>query len=556
MSAKRQPSERAAPVSEAEFRSIVTNAPVGIGQTTPDGRVTVANQKLCEILGLSPNELIGRNIGDFVHPEERGREEVLIAALGSGKSDTFTIERRYLRPDQGIVWTVLTVSALRDADGNLTSLLGVVHDITARKQAEANLRALSETLEQRIAQRTALLRLLNDVTAAANRSQALHEGLRSALERICREQHCAFGQVLLPTDDGPDVLVSSDLQFVAQEERRADFERFAAASRIAPGHDLAARVFETGEPAWITDLQNRFDPRRAPLIDELGVKSAVAFPVLSGAEVVAVVELLCEQPSEPAEGALETLASIGTQLGRVVERERASDVLRRAERLASLGTFAAGIAHEVNNPLSSILMSARYALRPEQSREAVNGLLREIIGDTERCAQIVRDVRRFAQNEPGERVATPVADVLQRAEELTRRLAEQQGVQVQLKVAQGLAPVVGNTAQLEQGFVNIFANAIQASKSGEVVLVRASGLPGKVRVQVSDQGRGMEDREREHAFDPFYTTRSREGGSGLGLSLARGIFTGHRGSVEIKSQPGHGTTVVVELPTGDSMRMP
>ena len=289
----------------------------------------------------------------------------------------------------------------------------------------AELRALNESLEQAVAQRTAMLTLLHDIASAANSARTFEDAVAFAVQRISAQFQCAFAQALVPTEDEPEILSPTS---VFAEQVPGRFDRFRAATRearITAGADLLGRSLRTRSPARTDDPARDLLPARAALARELGLRAGVAFPILVGHEVVAVLEFYLERPMAFDERLLDAVASVGTQLGRVSERQHAERILRRTERLAAMGTFAAGIAHEVNNPLSSILMTARHALKREPDRAALNGLLQEIVEDTERCARIVRDVLRFAREDRGERQPVRINELVERVLHLTQRRAEQ-----------------------------------------------------------------------------------------------------------------------------------
>ncbi|MEW6251626.1 MAG: ATP-binding protein, partial [Planctomycetota bacterium] len=456
--------------------------------------------------------------------------------------------------DPQLLWSLLTAlgpvsnTCILPAPVAPWALVSAVQAALRARRRQYELRALNETLEQRIAERAGLITLLHDVASAANGARDLEGALAFALRRICDHYDCAFAQALFPADDDPDVLVPGPV-FHAQEPAR--FESFRAATRSAAirrGQDLAGRVFADGRPRATQDIAADLRPARAAAAAALGIAAGLAVPVLVGDEVVAVLEFHFGRPVEADKRLLDALSSVGAQLGRIIERQRAELILRRNERLASMGNFAAGIAHELNNPLSSILMTARYALKKEQDRAALNGLLQEIIEDAERCARTVRDVLRFAKEEPGERAPLVISEVVQRVVNLVRRTADQQGVRLEADTEPAAPAIQANPAQIEQAIASVVMNAVQASAPGQSVLVRTRSTPGRLHVIVRDHGRGMTSQERQRAFDPFYTGRSREGRAGLGLTMAHGVVADHGGRIEIESQPDQGTTVRIELP--------
>ena len=241
------------------------------------------------------------------------------------------------------------------------------------------------------------------------------------------------------------------------------------------------------------------------------------------------------------------------QLEELVERrtrelEATREQARRSEWLASLGTFAAGIAHEINNPLAAILLTARHGLKVLSKPRELKTVLQEIAEDGERCAQIVSRVLWFARQEPSEKTPVSLAEVLPKACAQVEKYTLDRRARLVLQVPDDLPKVNADAAELEQVFVNLLTNAIHAGGTQKDVSVRAESVGETVRIRVQDHGCGMSDEIRAHAFDPFYTTRVREGGTGLGLSVAHGIITNHGGGIHIESSEGRGTTVTVELP--------
>lgn len=232
----------------------------------------------------------------------------------------------------------------------------------------------------------------------------------------------------------------------------------------------------------------------------------------------------------------------------VTARKRMEAVVRRGERLASLGTFAAGVAHELNNPLGTILLAAETARASSHDRESVDRALDEIADDAQRAARIVRSVLRFAKEEPTERTLLDLRESLRRAADLTRSYCRERGVGLEVWFAPRPLEVLANATEIVQMVQNLVRNAAEACGPGGSVRLEADGDGKQVVVSVADDGRGMTPGEIEHAFDPFYTTRSREGGSGLGLSICHGIAEAHDGRIELESAPGRGTCVRVRLP--------
>lgn len=234
---------------------------------------------------------------------------------------------------------------------------------------------------------------------------------------------------------------------------------------------------------------------------------------------------------------------------RELDAERARERLHHAERLASVGILASGLAHQINNPVNNILLTAENALGedgPEAARcwrEALEASAEE----ARRCERIVRGLVAFARGEPGQRWREDANQVLRRASDLAAATAAEHGATVELDLTGEPVPIRANPIALEQALVNVLRNAIQSGPRARVVL-RTERVARRVRIEVADDGRGMEPEALDRLFDPFYTTRTDQGGIGLGLSVAHRIVTDHGGRIRVESGPGEGTTVTVDLP--------
>lgn len=234
---------------------------------------------------------------------------------------------------------------------------------------------------------------------------------------------------------------------------------------------------------------------------------------------------------------------------RELDEERARERLRHAERLASVGILAAGLAHQINNPVNNILLTAEHALgergpeAPERWREALAASAEE----ARRCERIVRGLVAFARGEQGRLWREDAHQLVRRACELTADAADRREATVAFEPGGEPAPILANPIALEQALVNVLRNAIESGSRAHVA-VRTRRVGPAVRIEIRDDGRGMDRTAVGRLFDPFYTTRADEGGIGLGLSVAHRIISDHGGEIRVESRPGEGTTVTVDLP--------
>ena len=219
--------------------------------------------------------------------------------------------------------------------------------------------------------------------------------------------------------------------------------------------------------------------------------------------------------------------------------------------MAAIGTFSSGIAHEINNPLNNISLSADMLyeeydnLSPEEAKE----IIKDILEQTERASKIVRNLLDFSrEKEPSIRELTP-REIIESTAKLLENEFKVKKIYFGSCVPIDLPHVLGDLNQLQQVFLNLFLNSIHAMDEGGIIHVDAKEEPkGYVRIDVADSGKGIPESELEKIFDPFYTTKAVGEGTGLGLSIVYGIVKKHGGHIEVKSKLGEGTIFSIFLP--------
>jgi signal transduction histidine kinase len=232
-------------------------------------------------------------------------------------------------------------------------------------------------------------------------------------------------------------------------------------------------------------------------------------------------------------------------------RQKAMRSLQEADRLVTVGQLSAAVAHEIGSPLQVLLGRARaLAERPEdaeQTRRVAIILVRE----AERITRIVLQLLALTRRRPIRREAVDVAEAARTVGSLLELEARRRRVSLALELA-AVRPVAADPDQVQQVLLNLLSNALAAARAGGHVIVRVRDGEGVVRISVQDDGVGMDEETQRRAFEPLYTTRSDSGGAGLGLAVVRSIVQEHGGRVDFVSEPGQGTTFVVELPGAPS----
>ncbi len=243
-----------------------------------------------------------------------------------------------------------------------------------------------------------------------------------------------------------------------------------------------------------------------------------------------------------AERLKESYAELKAKADQILEIE---EQLRRADRLSALGELAAGMAHEIRNPLGSIKGTAeiiRDGIDPSDRRYEFSGIL---IKEVDRLNKVVQDFLDFARPAPIERLRVDINATLLDVLALTSQKAKAASIRVETHL--GDVPfVAGQAEQLKQAFLNLILNAHQAMESGGRLTVSSEQADSQVLVHFADTGRGIAPENLEKIFNPFFTTRQE--GTGLGLAISARIVQGHGGRMKVVSQPGQGTTFTLFLP--------
>ncbi len=239
----------------------------------------------------------------------------------------------------------------------------------------------------------------------------------------------------------------------------------------------------------------------------------------------------------------------------VTERRRHDELLRRSERMASLGTTLAGVAHELNNPLAAIMGFTQLLLRkpwPSEDRAALETINHEAI----RSAAIVKDLLSLTRKRDVERrVATDVNDIVGYIARTRRYALETAGIGCVVELQPALPPVFGDRAQLEQVILNLLSNAEHAltntdreTRAAPRVVIRTRHARGQVVIEIEDNGPGIPEAAQSRIWDPFWTTKDEGEGTGLGLAVVHGIVADHGGTICLETTADTGARFVVSLP--------
>ena len=225
------------------------------------------------------------------------------------------------------------------------------------------------------------------------------------------------------------------------------------------------------------------------------------------------------------------------------------DQLIHSEKLASLGQLAAGVAHELNNPLATVLLYSDILLRECPPDDPKRADLAMIVGETKRCKGIVAALLDFARQNQVEAQPTDVNALIGALVEVERKRARAAAIEMTLDLDGTLPIIQADPAQLQQVLVNLISNGVEAMPDGGRLTLRTRRGPnGMITIEISDTGAGIPAEHLGKLFTPFFTTKQVGQGTGLGLAIVYGIIKMHRGQINVRSQVGQGTTFTIQLP--------
>jgi signal transduction histidine kinase/CheY-like chemotaxis protein len=351
-------------------------------------------------------------------------------------------------------------------------------------------------------------------------------------------------------------------------------EKFARGFRLKVEHSIAGQVVKTGQPI----LQSTQEEETLKVKTGYLVKSLVNVPLKAKDEVIGVLAVNNKVFSRPftendvhllsALADYATIAIVNAQLyeetkrwseelerkveARTRELRAAQEQLLQSEKLASIGQLAAGVAHEINNPMGVILGFAQGILKTLPQDDSLRRPLTTMEKESLRCKRIVQNLLDFAHYSEPTPHLTNINELLDASCELVEHQISLQNVKLFKDYDPALPSIMADLHQLQQVFINVMLNAYQAMPDGGSLRLTTRTVGSELQVTLADTGSGILPENVQRIFDPFFTTKEVGEGTGLGLSVSYGIIKAHGGDIEVESQVGKGTTFVIKLPIDKS----
>lgn len=497
---KRKCAEELLRQTEEKYRGIFENAVEGIFQITPEGKFISANPALKKMLGYEFTDDLAdilMNMGIKLFVDQRKRLEFYFALEHNGLIKGFECE--LYKRDGSTIWVSMNVRAVKDHNENTLYYEGTVEDITERKASESELKRLNEFNKAIIENAPVAIFTLNKegVFTSVNPALAAISGLNEEAEKVLM----GFNWL-----KNPYTIKCGLAEFIKKGLN--------------------------GEPFQLTDFPYMtYRGDRNLYMDFKGV------------------------PLKNKEGAVEGLLCI---IEETTERVKTTARLMQEAKMAAIGRLAAGIAHELNNPLATLVAYSELAHKRlnsfmgKSSNDAeLNGLkdcLEVIQTEAFRCKTVTSDILSLPWKEGLEKVEIDINYLLNGIIDSIK--ADRRNGKIITDFSKKLPQITGDIVAFRQVFSNLITNALDAieKRFDGTVWIRTKILDGHIQVEVEDNGEGIPVPIIEKIFEPFFTTKEPKKGIGLGLALCYELIKGMGGTITVKSRPGNGTIFYVKLP--------
>jgi len=369
-----------------------------------------------------------------------------------------------------------------------------------------------------------------------------HQKAQAALLERVKELTCLYGIAQLAAR--PDTLLEETLQKIVELLPPAwQYPDIACASIALNGRKHSTPGFQKCRQKQKADIIVRGEPRGV-----IQVAYTQKIPDLD------------EGPFLKEERSL--IDAVAKQVALIIEQRQAEedksrlhDQLRHADRLATIGQLAAGVAHELNEPLSSILGFAQLVKKssglPEQAEQDIG----KIVTSSLHVREIIKKLMLFARQTPPKKIQVKLNQVVEEGIYFLEARCVKAGIEVLRFLSPDLPEINADPAQINQVLVNLVVNSMQAMPEGGKLTVRTFGSKDHVALIVEDTGIGMSEDVKRQIFIPFFTTKDIDQGTGLGLAVVHGIVTSHKGSVKVESTVGCGTRFEIQLPIAAAKSM-
>jgi len=528
--------------AEEKYRLLFEQVQEGVYVATPTGQLFDCNDAFVHMLGYSTREeLLVLNLDTEICVDPRQRENFRKEIEAHNYVRNFDVTLR--RKDGTLLLAVESSFAKRDSNGNIERYQGFVLDMTEKRRAEDEMR-----------RRNRELNALNAMAVVAAQSFDLDEILNLTLRQVVTLFGAESGTVYLSDSDN-----TTYRRRAAWGPRSRDEVRAAEVSFAEGFGDLVVR---SRTEVITAEYLPHLPPKAAEFLRGEADRSWIWVLFWGKDSPVGIMGLCSDASYEYSSNDENLMVAISRQLATTIEKVRlyeetcrayedlrkTQEQLLQSEKMSAVGQLIAGVAHELNNPLTAILGYAEL-LESEGLQPRAADYVAKLFKQAQRTHRVVQNLLSFARQRKPQREEVDIRKVLDETLALRDYDLKTNNIRVEREAPAEPLKVVADPHQIEQVFLNIINNAVDAiletGKTGKIK-IRVYWQNGHVCTQFSDDGPGLKDPKR--IFDPFYTTKSVGKGTGLGLSICYGIVKEHGGDITANNAPDGGAVIEVRLP--------
>lgn len=397
---------------------------------------------------------------------------------------------------------------------------------------------------------------LNDLLDITTRMLSAYD-LKSLLQHILQVSLEVSGG-----NTGSLMLLDEKTNTLAIEAAVGLDENIVKTKKIKLGEEIAGQVASEGKSVLLIGDMKEY-PRFSKFAKKDGIKSAMSIPLKIENKTIGVLNINSHvSESQFDEDDMRFISILANQASMSIRHLRLYEELKRthqeyllarnqliaSEKLASLGQLAAGVAHEMNNPLAIMSANIQYLISKTANADPRMFEMAEIKNAYERCIKIVDRLLRYSRPHADKGSAVDVNGIIKEVLGLAEYQASLQDIKIVLMLEHDLSKPRIDPDELKEVFLNILLNAKDAMPSGGSLTIKTSNIDDKgVMIEFTDTGTGILKEDMDKIFDPFFTTKQAKG-TGLGLSICQRIITEYKGTIEVDSRQGKGTTITVKLP--------
>ncbi len=606
-------------ICDSQLKSLIENLPIGIFRSTPHGKILSVNSKLVKIYGYSSTEEMLKISAQELYCNPKQRTKLLKLAAKDGRVENFVVE--HCRKDGKRIWLSLSLNVVKNPQGNVEYYDGIAEDISEKKQAEQTLAeyeeryrafidealvgvyiysnqkngylfvnpAMSEitgySIDELLNMDPSLMAIPEDRIILEKRTEAFLNGKRFPPQYTIRIKRKNGEQATLTVRtrrisfNGEQVTLGNCIDSTEQVKQREQIERakrewertFDATSDLVMITDKRQKIIRANiAVSKYSELEfNKLLTKSCydvfhiskDAVEECPQKECIRTGTTQYTEITdpetAKIFSISISPFVDKNGEIIGTVNVARD---ITERKRMEKQLLRTSKLASIGVLAAGIAHQINNPLAIMVLIAT-ALRnlfvsqpklPQQLQEKIQKYLDTLDKQIERTRKVVTGLLEFTQEKRSKIEAVEVNSSINEALQFLSQPLSSENLVLQLSLFKDISPAMADPVALQQVIINVLQNAIDSMNAKGKLSVKTEQKNKRIKISIKDSGCGIPDYLRDEIFEPLFSTKSSGKGTGLGLAVSVMLLERFGGKIYIEETSSMGTTFVIEVPVAVS----